>query len=200
MDSREEKMKKFKIRFVQEEDLPAIREIYGEYINTSVTFEYALPSPEEFEARVKEIVREYPYLVWEEEGKILGYAYAHRHMSRAAYGWNAELSIYFSGTARSRGRGKIIYEKLMEVLKLQNVRNVYGCVTVPNPDSQRLHGKMGFQLLGIFPKTGYKAGKWHDIAWYGKEIGEKQRPKAFIPVGKIEREMLEKILKEGDTA
>lgn len=189
-------MKEFKIRMVQEKDIPVIREIYGEYMNTPVTFEYELPTLKEFKVRVRDITREYPYLIWEEEGRILGYAYAHRHMSRAAYRWNAELSIYFSQSAVLKGRGKMMYKKLIEILKLQKVRNVYGCVTVPNPESQGLHQRIGFQLLGIFPRTGYKAGTWHDIAWYGKEIGEKNEPGEFVSVNNIAKEKLEKILSE----
>ena len=94
------------VRFARAEDAPALLSVYAQYIDTPVTFETELPSAAEFRARVEEISAFYPYLVLEEERKIVGYAYAHRQMERAAYGWNAELSVYLDGAHLSRGIGK----------------------------------------------------------------------------------------------
>ena len=94
------------VRFARAEDAPALLSVYAQYIDTPVTLETELPSAAEFRGRIEEISSFYPYLVLEEEGKIVGYAYAHRQMERAAYGWNAELSVYLDGAHLSRGIGK----------------------------------------------------------------------------------------------
>lgn len=120
-----------------------------------------------FADRIHRIVQEYPYLVWEDDsGRVLGYAYAHRQMERAAYQWNAELSIYLDRAHTSQGWGKKMYLALMDLLALQGVKTVYGGVTIPNEKSERLHACLGFQRLGTYHNTGYKCGRWHDVAWF----------------------------------
>lgn len=92
-------------------DAPKLLEIYREYIDTTITFEYALPSVEEFEGRIRSISEFFPYLVLEDDaGTIVGYAYAHRHMERAAYQWNAELSIYLSRKLAGKGWGREVLQ------------------------------------------------------------------------------------------
>lgn len=158
------------LRFAAPEDARALLAVYHQYIDTSVTFEYTLPTAEEFRDRIEDISQDYPYLVWEEDGAILGYAYAHRFHERAAYQWCAELSVYLERAAHGRGLGTKLYTALMEILRLQGVRNVYGCITVPNDKSIALHKAMGFQLVAQFHNAGYKAGAWHDVVWYEKSI------------------------------
>lgn len=148
--------------------------IYGQYIDTSITFEYTLPTEAEFTARITGILREYPYLVWQEEGKILGYAYAHRHMERAAYQWNAELSVYLDRTARGRGLGRRLYGAVMELLAMQGVLTAHALVTSPNPASQALHESMGFHLTAVHRLAGFKAGQWHDVLWYEKVLSPRE--------------------------
>lgn len=158
------------IRFAAPEDSAALLRIYGQYMDTPVTFEYELPTEQAFAERIAGIAADYPYLVWEEDGEPVGYAYAHRHAERAAYQWGAELSIYLDRDHTSCGMGKVLYEILMELLKLQGVRTVYGCVTVPNERSEGLHETMGFRRIGVFRGTGYKSGAWRDVAWFEKQI------------------------------
>lgn len=153
-------------------DAPALLQIYGEYIDTPITFEYALPSVAEFEERIRSISAFFPYLVLEDDaGEIVGYAYAHRHMERAAYQWNAELSIYLSKKIAGKGWGARTYGLLMELLALQGMKAAYGCVTSPNPPSDRLHKLMGFELVGTYPLAGWKNGRWHSVSWYRKALG-----------------------------
>lgn len=159
-----------KIRFVREEDCRALLDIYAQYIDTAITFEYELPSEEEFARRIRTISLEYPYLVCESEGKIVGYAYAHRQMERAAYQWNAELSVYISRDYVSGGIGTALYQELLRLLEKQGIRNVYSLITAPNEKSERLHESMGFRLIGVMTKTGYKNGKWWDVSWYEKQL------------------------------
>ena len=131
------------IRLAHPEDAEALLAIYGQYIDTSITFEYELPSRAEFEGRIREFSRDYPYLVCEDGGKIVGYGYAHRAMERAAYQWNAELSVYLDRDSRAKGLGKKLCLLLMELLRLQGIRTVYSVVTSPNPRSERLQQAPG---------------------------------------------------------
>ena len=165
-------------------DAPALLEIYREYIDTPITFEYALPSVEEFKDRIRSMSEFFPYLVLEDDGGVIvGYAYAHRHMERAAYQWNAELSIYLSRALAGKGWGRRAYGLLLELLALQGMKAAYGCVTSPNPPSEKLHKSLGFELVGTYPLAGWKNGSWHSVSWFRKAIGsyegEPQPPKAF---------------------
>lgn len=174
------------VRFARAEDAPALLSVYAQYIDTPVTLETELPSAAEFRARVEEISSFYPYLVLEEEGKIVGYAYAHRQMERAAYGWNAELSVYLDGAHLSRGIGKKLYSALMEICALQGIKTVYAGVTLPNAQSEGLHESLGFHRLGVYRNTGFKNGAWHDVAWFEKQISPYDVPPAPVrPVTEI---------------
>lgn len=164
------------------EDAPAILAIYAQWMDTPITFEYTLPSLEEFRDRIRETRATYPYLVAEEEGHILGYAYAHQLRERIAYRWAAELSIYLDRSARGRGVGSALYGRLCELLADQGVHMAYGCVTAPNPASEALHRSQGFRLCGTFHESGYKAGTWWDVLWFEKKLGtEGQPPKTLRP-------------------
>lgn len=166
-------MDNYTFRMAREEDVPAILAIYEPYVrDTAITFEYDPPSLSEFKKRVEDISAEYPYVVCQSEQRLVGYAYAHRHMERAAYQWNAELSVYLDRDFHGRGIGKRLYEILIGILKLQNVKNVYGGVTSPNEKSERLHKALGFTKLGTYHKAGYKCGGWHDVSWFEKSIGD----------------------------
>ena len=158
------------LRFALPEDSAALLDIYNEYIGTSVTFELTLPTEAEFAGRIREFSAFYPYLVWEEAGQILGYAYAHRLWTRAAYQWNAELSVYLRRTCTGRGLGRRLYGALLELLRLQGVLTVYGIITMPNDASQALHRAMGFEKLTVYPRAGYKCGAWRDVAWFKKDL------------------------------
>ena len=152
-------------------DAARILEIYTPYItDTNITFEYDSPTLEEFSARIRTISADYPYLVCTVDDLVAGYAYAHRHMERAAYQWNAELSIYLAPRFRGAGLGTALYTALIEILRQMHVRNAYGCVTLPNEGSAGLHKSMGFSLLGIFHHTGYKLGAWHDVGWFERPV------------------------------
>lgn len=186
-----------RIRLAEEKDALALLAVYNQYIDTTVTFEYELPTEEEFKRRIREVIAVYPYLVCEEDGKIVGYAYAHRSWERAAFQWDAELSIYLDKNVRSKGLGKKMYQMLIDILKMQGVKNVYGSVTSPNSRSERLHKSLGFQYLGAYHNTGFKCGRWCDLMWYEKQIGEYEgEPKPVRAIGTIKKEVLEEILEE----
>ena len=168
---------------------------YSEYIHSTITFEYTLPTTEEFAERIRTIAGFYPYIVAEEDGRCMGYAYAHRHMERAAYQWNAELSVYLAKSAVGCGLGGGLYSRLMTLLKAQGVLSVFGCVTSPNPPSDRLHKRMGFKLVGTYLQAGFKNGAWHDVNWYQKMLGvHLDDPKPPVPLSALEKDSILEVL------
>lgn len=172
--------------------------IYAPYVrDTAITFEYEVPTAAEFGARLHHVLPEYPWLVCRAPGQVLGYAYAHRHMERAAYGWNVECSVYVLGSARGRGVGRALYGALLELLRLQGVVNAYGCIAVPNEPSEALHRATGFSLLGHFPASGWKQGRWHDIVWYGRCLQEPGagEPAPLRPFGSLGQELVDEVLR-----
>ena len=185
------------LRLAKETDAEEILGIYGHYIRDTVaTFEYEVPSLDEFRSRIRGIVPDYPYLVCLEGGKIIGYGYAHRHMERAAYRWNAELSTYIDGAFLRRGIGRALYNALAEILLMQNVRNLYGGVSLPNGNSLGLLGSLGFSSVGVYHNTGYKHGAWHDVAWFEKAVGDTGKdPAPFIPFREIDSRAIGEVLK-----
>lgn len=184
-----------RLRFATGGDVPALLAVYEQYIPTAVTFEYVLPSQEEFLRRVESISEVYPYLVLEGEGAVLGYAYAHRIAERAAYGWGAELSIYLRREVSGQGIGRGLYQTLIELLRLQGVRTVYGLVSSPNPASERLHQAIGFQQVGVQHRAGYKNGRWIDLLWFEKAIAPYDlEPTPVIPIRDLPAEQVQAVL------
>ena len=182
------------LRFAAPSDAEALLDIYGCYMDTGITFEYTLPSREEFTRRITDISRDYPYLVWEADGRALGYAYAHRAFERAAYQWCAELSVYLRPDACRQGLGRVLYETLMDMLRLQGVRTVYGVVTSPNPPSEALHDALGFHRVGLFPRAGFKGGAWRDVSWFQKEILPYDTPAPLRSIRDVPPEALSALL------
>ncbi len=183
------------LRYATLEDAQALLDIYAPYIATPISFEYDVPSVEEFRGRIQDISQGYPYLVYEENGKILGYAYAHRHMERAAYQWNAETTIYLREDVKRQGIGRLLYTTLLDILRLQGIRIAYGCITYSNEASLRFHKALGFTEVGVFREAGYKDGAWRDIAWYEKILAPHDpEPAPFVPLGDVDKETIEELL------
>ena len=170
--------------------------VYAPYIRgTAITFEYDVPAVEEFRERIRSVLSRYPYLVCTVDGEAAGYAYAGLMRERTAYGWDVELSVYVDARHYGRRIGRSLYGALIELLELQNVCNFYGVVTLPNDASERLHTSLGFRRLGVFRNTGYKLGRWYDVAWYEKHIeNREQAPLPIVPVGELDAAQLERIL------
>lgn len=183
------------LRLARPEDAPALLAIYGQYIDTTITLEYELPDEAEFTRRVATTLERYPYLVWEEDGVLLGYAYAHPERTREGYQWNAELSIYLDRSAVGRGLGTRLFGALLDLLTAQGVRTVYGVVTLPNPASEALHHAFGFHELGVHRNTGYKNGRWVDVVWFDRALSSyPQTPAPVIPLPQLDSGILEDIL------
>lgn len=168
------------IRSATVEDAERLLEIYGYYtLETAISFEYVVPSLEEFQNRIRNTLRKYPYLVVEEQGIIQGYCYAGPFVGRAAYDWSAELSIYLNKDAKKRGYGRMLYEAMEQKLKDMGILNLYACIgyldeedEYINKNSAQFHEHMGFSLCGRFQKCGFKFGRWYDMIWMEKIIGE----------------------------
>ncbi|WP_172623478.1 GNAT family N-acetyltransferase [Arabiibacter massiliensis] len=160
-----------RVRWAEVRDAEAILRVYAPYVETPVTFETRVPRLDEFEDRMKGIVLDYPYLVAEDHGEIVGFAYAHRIGERDAYAWNAELSVYLDRAHCKRGWGRALSQAVIDLLALQGVRNVFSLITVPNAASVKMHERLGFTHMGTQRRAGYKCGGWHDVAWMQKQLG-----------------------------
>lgn len=167
-------MSKVVIRFADPaRDAAAILALYAPYIEkTAITFETEVPSLKSFTQRVADIAAHFPYLLLEVDGELAGYAYAHRQAERAAFAWNAELSIYLKESFAGKGLGKLLYSLLEELLAMQGYVNFYGVITGSNAVSIALHEKMGYRLIGRHERTGFKFGQWHDTVWLHKRVHE----------------------------
>ncbi len=153
-------------------DAAALLEIYRPYVeDTSITLEYDVPSLAEFEDRIREFTAEFPYLVAEIDGKIVGYAYAHRYKVRFGYRFCAELSVYIHREHRGKGLGRRLYGALIELLTEMGYQNLYGVVTDPNPPSFALHEAFGFREAGREHLAGFKQGEWRDVVLFERLIG-----------------------------
>ncbi|HHV10568.1 MAG TPA: N-acetyltransferase [Clostridiales bacterium] len=171
-----------RIRLATREDGAEILSIYEPYImNTAITFETERLSLEDFQERMAKIQAQFPWLVYEADGRVVGYAYASYYRERAAYAWDCECSVYVSGEAQRKGIATKLYKELFDRLKEQGYRNVYAFITYPHDSSVELHRKFGFREVGIFHKTGYKLGTWWDLIVMEKAIGDFQ-PEPVRPV------------------
>ena len=157
------------IRAATLQDVPAILDIYRPFIlNTAITFEYDVPTLAEFEQRFLSITKEHPWLVWEENGKVLGYAYAEKTFTRAAYQWAADLAIYLAPEAQGKGIGRKLYKAVEDIIRKQGYHLCYGVVTSANKKSCAFHEAMGYVKRAEFPDCGYKFGNWYGTIWYEK--------------------------------
>ena len=162
-------------------DAEGILEIYAYYTeNTVISWETEPPSLEEFTGRMQKIMARYPYLVLEEDGVLLGYAYAGPFVGRAAYDWSCELTIYLRHDAVKRGLGRLLYSELERRLKDMGILNLYACIGVPEGEedeyltnnSADFHAHLGFTEVGRFRNCGSKFGRWYTMIWMEKIIGE----------------------------
>ncbi len=191
------------ITLATKEDAGEILDIYSPYItNTAITFEYAVPSLQEFEHRIVTTNAKYPYLVYRIEGEIVGYAYASPFKTRDAYSWDAETSIYLHPNYHHKGIGQRLYKALIALLKLQGYHHLYAYITYPNEASIGFHEKFGFITCGRYEKTGYKHGTWRDVVcmdlslFTKEELESPSSPEPSLPITALEKEALNKILME----
>ena len=168
------------VRDARFEDAPRLLEIYGYYVkNTAISFEIDMPSPEEFKNRMRDIKHHYPYLVIENDGLIEGYAYAHLFVGREAYSYSAETTIYLDHDSQGLGYGKKLYEEHEKRLAQMGITNLYACIGVTSNEdtyltnnSRDFHSHIGYKCVGVFENCGRKFGRWYDMIWMEKLIGD----------------------------
>lgn len=194
------------IRLATEQDAEKLVELYAPYvIHTAITFEYTVPTAQEFARRISHVLEKYPYLVAEQRGEIVGYAYAGTFNERAACDWSVEASVYIRQGCTKMGLGRQLYDALEEALAMQNIVNVNACIAVPEAEDEYLtnnsvqfHAHMGYQMVGKFHKCGNKFGRWYHLVWMEKQIGaHREHPPAVKPLEEI-REQLDKRLAQRD--
>ncbi len=187
------------IRPASAEDAEALLSVYAPYVtDTAVSFETEVPSPEEFRKRIITISSYYPYIVAEKDGRTVGYAYAASFKNRAAYDWDVETTIYIERTMRRMGAGRMLLEKLEEILGAMNITNVNACIASADAEDEYLthdsilfHSKMGYSMAGCFHKCGYKFNRWYDMVWMEKLIGEhREKQPHVIPFPLLEKRFL----------
>lgn len=169
-----------RIRTVLPTDAEAVLAIYAPYVeNTAISFEWEVPTVEEFRERMWNILQKYPYLVAERDGEIVGYAYAGPFKGRAAYDWAVETTIYVRGDQKHTGVGKRLYAALENALKGQHILNLYACIAYSEVEDEYLtknsvqfHEHLGYRMVGEFYRCGYKFGRWYNMVWMEKMIGE----------------------------
>jgi len=162
------------IRLARAEDAAAIGAIYAPFVtDTATSFELVAPTVGEVAARVESTLAYTPWLVWAEDGDVLGFAYASKHRERAAYRWSVDVSVYVHGKARRRGLGRALYTSLFALLRLQGFYAAHAGITLPNPASVGLHEAMGFRPVGVYRKVGFKMGAWHDVGWWQLPLRER---------------------------
>ena len=168
------------IRSAAPPDAARLLQIYAYYVaNTAISFEYEVPTVEEFRSRIVNTLQKYPYIVLEEDGVIQGYAYAGAFKSRAAYRHSCEVSIYVDREAGGKGYGRSLYEALEKELKARGILNLYACVAVPivedeylTHNSEQFHQHLGYRRVGEFRKCACKFNRWYNMVWMEKIIGE----------------------------
>ena len=162
------------IRLATPADVPGMLAIYAPFILHSTTsFEIAVPSQNEFWSRVEKVLTKTPWLVCEIDGDIAGYAYAGEHRERAAYQWNRELSVYVADKFQKMGIATALYGCIIEIIRQQGYCNILAGITLPNEKSVHFHEKMGFKLVGIYHRVGFKFGNWWDVGWWEMPLQDK---------------------------
>lgn len=152
-------------------DAAACAEIYAPFVNDSpASFEEVAPTTADMARTIEQTSAGYPWLVAEDEGQIIGYAYATAHRSRAAYRWAVDLGIYLAEEHRGRGIGKRLCLRLLDQLADQGVHMAVVGITLPNAASVALAESLGFEPVGVYRRIGYKAGAWRDVGWWQREL------------------------------
>ena len=148
-------------------DAAACAAIYAPYVTASAaSFEEEAPSAEELAARIERTSRTHPWLVLEDGGRVVAYAYASPHRARAAYRWAADVAIYVDPPHQRRGAGRRLYGALLDLMRAQGLRIAVAGITLPNDASVALHRALGFELVGTYRAIGWKAGAWRDVSWW----------------------------------
>ena len=180
-----------RVRLATTHDAAAVAAIYAPYVErTAISFEAEPPTPAEMASRIAATLPARPFLLAEdhdqEETLALGYAYAGQHSARAAYAWSVDVSVYVAEAAHRRGVGRALYRALFAVLERQGYRQAFAGIALPNPGSEALHEAMGFRLIGVHRASGWKHGRWHDVAWLQRPLTEGAETEPPGPIASLD--------------
>ena len=158
-----------------ETDAASVAAIYRPAVISSLaSFEEEPPTPPEMAERMRVILARTPWLVAEQDGTVVGYAYAGPHQQRAGYRWSVNISVYVAPDHAGRGIGRRLYDELLSILRRQGFVNAYAGITLPNPASVALHESIGMRRIGVYERVGFKHGAWRDVAWYHLRLADPQ--------------------------
>lgn len=150
-----------------QEDAGAIRDIYNHYIReTVITFETEELTEEEMAGRIHGITTRFPYLVYEEGGKVIGYAYANTWRVRSAYDQTVETTVYLDPRQTGKGIGRTLYQALLDECRARNLHIAVASIALPNEHSVKLHERMGFEKVAHFTEVGWKFDRWRDVGFW----------------------------------
>jgi phosphinothricin acetyltransferase len=167
------------IRDARVQDAAACAAIYQPYVtDTAISFETDPPTPAEMAERIAAALRSHAWLVLEDSGRVVGYAYGVPFNPRPGYRWACLVSVYLERGRHRTGGGRALYEALLTRLAERGLRTVLAAMTLPNEASVGLHRAMGFEPVGTLRRIGYKHGGWHDVAWAQRSIGDGEEPPA----------------------
>jgi phosphinothricin acetyltransferase len=187
-----------RIETVSIDDVNELLDIYSYYVKkTAISFEYDVPSVNDFRERVRQISEKYPYIkAVNDDGYVMGYAYANTFKSRAAYDWSVETTVYVRNNLRRKGIGETLYQELEMYLRNMGILNMNACIAGASQEDIHLtnasiffHEKMGFKLVGTFHNSGYKFNTWYDMIWMEKIIGEHKAVQSPVSIGKWKNPM-----------
>lgn len=190
------------IRLATPADAQGILNIYAPYIETtSLTFETITPTKKEFAERMRQYLENWPWLVCETDGKIVGYAYASRYRERVAYQWSVECSVYIHNDFQKTGVGRALYSALFAILQQQGFNNVYAVINLPNEKSVAFHESIGFRYFATYEKVGYKLGQWKNVGWWQLQLNDYgDEPTAPIKFSELDKEFLPALFAEKSTS
>jgi L-amino acid N-acyltransferase YncA len=176
------------IRFAEPADAAGILAIYGPYCeSTCVSFEIVAPTLEQMQERIRRITADYPWIIAELDGQIIGYVYASRHHERAAYRWSVDVAVYIAPGQHRRGVGRILYETLFSILREQGLFKAFAGITLPNSGSVGLHESMGFRPVAVLEGIGHKFGRWLDVGWWQLDLQpERNNPAEPRRIGSVQ--------------
>jgi phosphinothricin acetyltransferase len=159
------------IRLARPSDGDALADIYRPAVTDSaISFELEPPDGATMAQRLAHVMARTPWLVYERDDRVIGYAYAGAHRERAAYDWSVDVSVYVHRDAHRSGVARALYTSLFAALVVQGFRNAYAGATLPNAGSVGLHTAMGFTPVGVYRGVGYKHGRWHDVMWLERQL------------------------------
>lgn len=155
------------IRSATTSDAAGIAKIYNHYVlRSTITFEEQAVSVTEMQQRIDEVLAGLPWLVWEENEVVHGFAYAIKWKGRCAYRYSVESTVYLSEGSTGRGIGSGLYKTLFAELRQHKLHTVIGGIALPNDASVALHEKLGFEKIAHFREVGWKFGRWIDVGYW----------------------------------